>query len=109
MIEISISHTTEISVLVAAIGATILCGLYRWGIAERDRVQQLRLDRFRGAIPVQASQSPWYRRFGSSIAASPLIGIVEQQRLLKLLAATGIKGRGSLANFIAMKVCDAIV
>ncbi len=109
MIEIDISHTTEISVLIAAIGATILTGLYRWRIAERDRMQQLRLDGFRGAGPVQAGGVPWYRRLGSSIAASPLIGIVEQHRLLKLLAAAGIKGRGSLANFIAMKVCGAIV
>ena len=109
MIEINISHTAETSVFVAAIGATILTGLYRWRIAERDRVQQLRLDGFRGAVPVQAGGVPWYRRLGSSIAASPLIGIVEQQRLLKILAATGIKGRGSLANFIVMKVCGAIV
>ena len=36
-------------------------------------------------------------------------GIVEQQRLLKLLVAAGIKSRGNLANFIAMKVCGAIV
>jgi tight adherence protein C len=109
MIEIDISHTTEISVLIAAIGATILTGLYRWRISERDRVQQLRLDGFRGAVPVQAGGVPWYRQLGSRIAASPLIGIVEQQRLLKILAAAGIKGRGSLANFIAMKVCGAIV
>jgi tight adherence protein C len=109
MIEINVSHTTEISVLVAAIGATILSGLYRWRIAERDRMQRFRLDGFRGAIPVQAGGVPWYRQLGSLIAASPLIGIVEQQRLLKLLTAAGIKGRGSLANFIAMKVCGAIV
>jgi tight adherence protein C len=109
MIEIDISHTTEISVLIAAIGATILTGLYRGRISERDRVQQLRLDGFRGAVPVQAGGVPWYRQLGSSIAASPLIGFVEQQRLLKLLAMAGIKGRGSLANFIAMKVCGAIV
>jgi tight adherence protein C len=50
-----------------------------------------------------------FAAWGSSIAASPLIGIVEQERLLKLLAAAGIKGRGNLANFIAMKVCGAIV
>jgi tight adherence protein C len=106
---IEISHTTEISVMGAAIGAAILTGLYRWRIAERDRVQQLRLDGFRGAGPVQAGGVPWYRQLGSSIAASPLIGVVEQQRLLKLLAAAGIKGHGSLANFIATKVCGAIV
>jgi tight adherence protein C len=100
---------TEIWVLVGAATVTVLSGFHRWRIAERDRMQQLRLDGFRGAIPVQASQPPWYRRLGSSIATSPLIGIVEQQRLLKLLAMAGIKGRGSLANFIAMKVCGALV
>jgi tight adherence protein C len=109
MIDIYISHTTEIWVLAAAIGATILTGLYRWRIAERDRLQRLRLDEFRGVVPVQAGGVPWYRQLGSSIATSPLIGIVEQQRLLKLLVAAGIKARGSLANFIAMKVCGAIV
>src|SRR5262249_20617076 len=44
-----------------------------------------------------------------SIAASPIIGIVEQQRLLKLLVAAGIRGRGNLANFISLKVCGALV
>jgi tight adherence protein C len=109
MIEIEISHAAEISVLVAAIGATILFGVYRWRIGERDRVQRLRLDGFRGAVPVQAGGVLWYRQLGSSIAASPLIGIVEQQRLLKLLAAAGIRSRGSLANFLALKVCSAVV
>jgi len=52
---------------------------------------------------------PWYRRLGSSIAASPIIGTVEQQRLLKLLAAAGVRGRGNLANFIALKVSGALV
>ena len=106
---IEISHTTEVWILVAAIAATILFGLKRWRIADRDRVQRLRLDRFRGAIPVQAAGMPWYRRLGSSIAASPIIGTVEQQRLLKLLVAAGIRSRGNLANFIAMKVCGALV
>jgi tight adherence protein C len=110
MIDInSISHTTEILVLVVALAATVLFGLQRWRIADRDRTQRLRLDGFRGAIPVQSGHLPWYRRLGSSIAASPIIGTVEQQRLLKLLAAAGIKSRGNLANFIALKVCGAIV
>jgi tight adherence protein C len=104
-----ISHTIEVWVLVAATAATILFGLKRWRIAHRDRVQRLRLDGFRGAIPTQAAGMPWYRRLGSSIAASPIIGTVEQQRLLKLLAAAGIRGRGNLANFIALKVCGALV
>jgi tight adherence protein C len=106
---IQISHITEVWILVAATAATILLGLTRWRIADRDRVHRLRLDRFRGAVSVLAAGMPWYRRLGSSIAASPLIGIVEQQRLIKLLAAAGIKGRSSLANFITLKVCGAVV
>jgi hypothetical protein len=73
---IDISHTTEIWVLVAATAASILFGLKRWRIADRDRVQRFRLDGFRGAIPMQAAGMSWYRRLGSSIAASPVIGTV---------------------------------
>jgi tight adherence protein C len=58
---------------------------------------------------MQAAGMSWYRRLGSSIAASPVIGTVEQQRLLKLLGAAGIRSRGNLANFIALKVCGALV
>ena len=73
-------------------------------------MQKLRLEAFRGAIVgTQRARLPWYRRLGIQIAASPIIGTVEQQRLLKLLAAAGIKGRGSLANFIASKVCGGVV
>jgi tight adherence protein C len=104
-----ISHTAEFWMLTSALAVAAFAGLKRWRIADRDRVQRVRLDAFRGAIPVQTGGVPWYRRLGSSIAASPFIGVVEQQRLLKLLAAAGIKSHGSLANFIAMKVCGAVV
>jgi tight adherence protein C len=106
---IEISHTAEFWILASAVFAAAFTGLKRWRIADRDRLQRSRLDEFRGAIPVQAGGMPWYRQLGSSIAASPFIGVVEQQRLLKLLAAAGIKRHGSLANFIATKVCGAIV
>jgi tight adherence protein C len=104
-----LSYTTELWIVAAALVVAGLTGLHRWRIAERERVQQLRLDGFRGAIPTEARHLPWYRQLGSRIAASPIVGTIEQQRLLKLLAAAGIKGRGSLANFIAMKVCGAVV
>jgi tight adherence protein C len=106
---IYISHTTEVWVLVIALTATVLFGLKRWRIADRDRTQRLRLDGFRGAIPARVAGMPWYRRLGSSIAASPIVGTVEQQRLLKLLTAAGIRGRGNLANFIALKICGGLV
>jgi tight adherence protein C len=105
---IEISHTAEVWILVAATVATILFGFKRWRIADRDRLQRVRLDEFRGVVSRQVADIPWYRRLGSSIAASPIIGVVEQQRLLKLLAAAGIRDRGNLANFIAVKICVAL-
>ena len=98
----------ENCVLIAALATASWFGIKRWQIANRDRTQRLRLDAFRGAVLVQGGV-PWYRRLGSSIAASPIIGTVEQQRLLKLLAAAGVRGRGNLANFIALKVSGALV
>ena len=77
MIPLNMSHTAEIWVLVTAVAATLLAGLYRWRIADRDRLQRLRLDGFRGAVPVRAGGTRWYRQLGSSIAASPFIGTVE--------------------------------
>jgi tight adherence protein C len=108
---IEITHTTEVWLLVAAVAATLLFGGKRWLIAERDKVQQARLDGFRGETTVNTGNgnAPWYRQLGSSIAASPIIGVVEQQRLLKLLVAAGIKSRGSLANFITLKASGAFV
>jgi tight adherence protein C len=98
----------ENCVLIAALATASWFGIKRWQIANRDRTQRLRLDAFRGAVLVQGGV-PWYRRLGSSIAASPIIGTVEQQRLLKLLAAAGVRRRGNLANFIALKVSGALV
>lgn len=97
--------------LLAAIAVVVLSGFRLWRIAQREEDQRLRLAAFRGAIPAatQSGAAPWYRRLGSRVALSPIIGTVEQQRLLKLLMAAGIKSRGSLANFVAAKVCGAIV
>jgi tight adherence protein C len=98
-------------VLAAAMVAIALLGFRLWRIAQREEVQRLRLEAFRGAvrIPAQIDHAPWYRQLGSLVTASPIIGTVEQQRLFKLLTAAGIKGRASLANFVASKVCGAIV
>ena len=109
MIDMNVSQSAEIWVLVAAIATTIFTGLYRWRLADRDKVQRLRLEGFRGEVPPAQPGASWYRRLAGSIAASPLIGIVEQQRLLKLLAAAGSRGRGNLANFIALKVCCVLI
>src|SRR5215472_4758899 len=105
---IDINPTTEFWIVASALFLAAFSGLKRWKIADRDRLQRSRLDAFRGAVAAQTGGVSWFRQLGSQIAASPFIGVVEQQRLLKLLAAAGIKARGSLANFIATKVCGAI-
>jgi tight adherence protein C len=103
-------YSAEILMAVAMVVA-VLTGFRLWQIAQRDEVQRRRLEAFRGASAVgtQTVSLPWYRRLGIMIAASPIVGTVEQQRLLTLLARAGIKGRGSLANFVASKVCGALV
>jgi tight adherence protein C len=95
--------------LSAALLAALLVGTRLWRIAHTEEAQRLRLKAFRGAVMPTASSSqqlPWYYQIG--IAVGPIIGVVEQQRLLKLLRYAGIHGRGSLIIFIAMKVCGAI-
>jgi len=108
--DLTLSFTAEMWLVAAAVAAVVVLGLHLWRISRREEVQRLRLEAFRGATSA-ANQTcqPWSRRLGTLIAASPMIGIVEQKRLLRLLTAAGIKGHGSLANFIAMKICGAIV
>ncbi len=83
-----------------------------WRIARSeeylDRLLGLR-DTSPGSAGAGQRQAPWYDRLGSMVAASPIIGIPEQQRLLGALAAAGIKGHGDLATFVASKVCSAVV
>jgi tight adherence protein C len=98
-------------ILAAAIAAAALSGYRLWRIAQREEVQRLRLEAFRGAprAETQNTGPTWYRQIVSVIVASPIVGVVEQQRLHKLLIAAGIKGRGSLASFITLKVCIAFI
>ncbi len=104
---VNFSKTAEIWLL-AAVLAAVLSGYRLWRIARREQVQQGRLEAFRGPIAA-STQLPWYRLLGIRIATSPFVGTIEQQRLHKLLRAAGYNGRGSLANFLAIKVCGAVV
>ena len=105
------NFTPGILFLAAALAAAVLSGSRLLRMHSIDEAQQRRLARFRGEATavMQTRQMSWYRRFGTQIALSPFIGVVERERLFKLLVAAGIKGRGSLANFIATKVCGAAV
>ena len=111
MIPYLTEHTPEMWLL-AAVLVAVLSGYRLWRTTQQEEGQRARLEGFRGAQISTGTETvhlPWYRRLGIQIATSPIIGIVEQKRLLKLLAAAGIKGRGSLANFMTSKVCSAVV
>jgi tight adherence protein C len=91
------------------IPVAVFSGYRLWVIEWRERVRRLRLETFRGAI--RADNQPVRPPSWSAVLAdllAPIVGVVEQQRLLKLLAAAGIKRQGSLANFIAAKALIAI-
>jgi tight adherence protein C len=110
--EISYSPV-ETWILALSLAAALLSGFHLWRIARREELQRRRLGLLRGAPAgseeaVQGRRLPWYRRLGNVIAASPIVGTVEQQRLLRALAAAGLRGHGSLATFVATKVCAAI-
>jgi tight adherence protein C len=79
-----------------------------WQSERRAQVRRQRLEAFRG--PVSANQPKgmtWTQWLGDLVA--PVVGVVEQRRLMKLLSAAGIRERGSLTSFIASKAITALV
>ena len=103
----------ETSVFVLALAAALLSGFNLWRISRSETRQDVLVTlRTRSARDTAEDEKPrgprWYTRLGGLIAASPIIGIAEQQRLLGALAGAGIKGHGDLATFIASKLCGAV-
>jgi len=103
----------ETLVFVLALTAGLLSGFNLWRISRSETRQDwLVMLRKRSARDPAEQERPrrprWYTRLGGQIAASPIIGFAEQQRLLGALAAAGIKGHGDLATFIASKLCGAV-
>ena len=101
----------DTAILALAIAAALLSACHLWRIARREDRRD-RLAALRGAATnrtVPAERLNWYARLGGIIAASPIVGMAEQQRLLAVLTACGIKAHGSLASFVASKVYVAFV
>ena len=101
----------DTAILALAIAAALLSACHLWRIARREDRRD-RLAALRGAATnrtVPAERLNWYARLGGIIAASPIVGMAEQQRLLAVLTACGIKAHGSLASFVASKVYGAFV
>jgi len=102
----------ETCVLAIAIATAVLCMLNLWRIAQdenrHDRLAVMHGASFRRPDTAFARREPFYHRFAMLLAASPLVGISEQHKLLEVLATAGIKGHGHLATFIASKACGAV-
>ena len=90
---------------IGMVPAAVLAGWRLWVLDQRERAQRLRLETFRGTPRVEIP-SGW-SQFSNRVA--PFVGQVEQQQLLKRLAAAGFKHHGNLATFIGIKVISAIV
>ena len=92
-----------------AVAVALLSAFRLWRIGRREDRRD-RLTALRGAATnetVRARPLNWYARLGGIVAASAVVGTAEQQRLLAVLAASGIKAHSSLPTFVANKACGA--
>jgi tight adherence protein C len=102
----------ETCLLVVALATALLSALNLWRIAgEEDRLAHLEV--FRAANPerpqiTRVRRPRGFERLGSIVAASRLVGRAEQQRLLVILNAVGVREQGDLARFVASKVYCAM-
>src|SRR5215471_1183248 len=92
----------ETVILVVTLAAALLCAFHLWRIGRqedrRDRLMELR-----GPVVDRAARERgprWYQRLGGIVASSPAVGTAEQERLLRVLAAAGVRGHGSLSGFV---------
>src|SRR5260370_17854777 len=98
-------------ILVLTLAAALLSALHLWKIGK----QEDRLDRLvalRGAPvdrPARERRPRWYQRLGSIVPASPAVGTAEQQRLLGVFPAPGIKGDSSLSGFFPSKLSPPLI
>ncbi|MBV8738246.1 MAG: type II secretion system F family protein [Alphaproteobacteria bacterium] len=100
-------------IFVVALTAALVAGADLWRIGQRED-RQMRLDALRGVATdrttLPSNRGPrWYERVGAVVAASRIVGIAEQQRLLGALGKAGLRRPGALARLVASKVGAALV
>ena len=102
----------ETCILALAIATAVLSAVNLWRIAQdenrQDRLATMHGAGFRRPDMAWAQPRSLFHRFGMLLAASRIINISEQHKLLEVLATAGIKGHGDLATFIASKACGAV-
>jgi hypothetical protein len=99
------------AILIITLAAAALSAFYLWRIGQQeDRRDRLIALRGVAADRVVRERGPrWYERIGGVVAASPAIGKAEQERLLEVLAAAGIRRHSSLSGFVASKLCASLI
>jgi tight adherence protein C len=104
----------ESCILLLALAVALLSAVSLWRIAQSENRQNRLLDTLRRTQhrieePTRAPRVPWHQRLGILVAATRIISTGEQQRLLTMLLAAGVKGHGRLSALVTAKVCGAAV
>jgi tight adherence protein C len=94
-------------VVLAALLA-VWSGRRLWSIEQGDRLLRQRLDGFRGAVidDEETDRPSWAKQLGNLLV--PVLGVVRQQYLRKMLTTAGFKSQTSLANLLAIKALVAV-
>jgi tight adherence protein C len=99
----------ETLILVLAIAAALISAFLLWRMAQLEnrkrRLEALRVSATGGPAANRTMRPKWYGRLGEVVAASPIVGRAEQQKLLDKLTSAGLRGHGRLATLVASKVC----
>ena len=101
-------------ILIAALALTLVSALGLWRIGQSEDRQKRLLNALRRSPglhpePSRLRRPTWFERLGILMAATRIIGLAEQRRLLAALVAAGVKGHGRLAALLAAKTCSAVV
>jgi tight adherence protein C len=100
-------------ILIAAIALTLVSALGLWRIGQSEDRQKRLLNALQRGLghrpePSRIRRPSWFERLGILMAATRVIGMAEQKRLLAALVAAGVKGHGRLATLAASKACSAV-
>lgn len=100
------------SILLFALAAALASAFSLWRIAKSEDRQKrvlsaLRRTTHRTEEPTPVPLVPWHQRLGLLVAATRIISTAEQQRILQVLIAAGVKGHGRLSALVAAKLCSA--
>ena len=103
------STLLTVALVMAALSLMELVRVARREILQR-RIGELSGSPSRREAPAASQREHrWYQRVAQAMAMSPLLGTVEQTKLLGALSSAGIRGSGRLATFISLKTFGLIV